>query len=83
MASARDIAKFIIKRLTKEIEVGSIKSSELPANGVGWQYNVEGCGEIIAIVTKSGPNAAAQGAVESLLFAADLGGQMVDEALGD
>ena len=46
-----------------------IISSEVPIGGVGYQYNIEGLGEIIAVITKHGPGIAAQGAVEALLFA--------------
>ncbi len=56
-----------------------IISSEIPVGGVGYQYNVEGLGEIIAVITKHGPGIAAQGAVESLLMAAAL----VDVAIDD
>jgi hypothetical protein len=54
-----------------------IISSEEPIGGVGYQYNVEGMGGIIAVITKHGPGIASQGEVESLLFSA----AMVDSAL--
>lgn len=56
-----------------------IISSEVPIGGVGYQYNVEGMGEIIAVITKHGPGIAAQGAVESLLLAAALVDDATDE----
>lgn len=39
---------------------------------LGCQYNIEGAGTIVAIVTNTGPNIAAQGAVESMLLGADI-----------
>ncbi len=49
-----------------------IISSEKTANGVGYQYNIQGVDGVSAIITEYGPSIGAQGKVESLLFAASL-----------
>lgn len=63
-------------------EFPRITGSEEPIGGEGYQYNITGCGPIKAIITESGPNISSQGAVESLLFAASMGGDMIEKAFG-
>lgn len=59
----------------------AIKTTEKNPETGACTYWLAGCDPITGIVCSTGPNISSQGAVESLLFAASMGGDMIEGAL--